>query len=66
MKRPKKNSKEGLSLIRGVMAQAAEQLDGAPREVSLTGAMQAMTSFAERLQKASRAHPIFATDASEL
>jgi hypothetical protein len=40
------------NLIRGVMAQAADGLGCAPRELSFTGAWQAMTAFAERLQEA--------------
>jgi Transposase DDE domain len=40
------------NLIRGVMAQAADELGGDPRDLSFTGALQAMTSFAERLLEA--------------
>lgn len=40
------------NLIRGVMAQAAEELGCHPRKLSFTGALQAMTSFAERLLEA--------------
>jgi hypothetical protein len=37
------------NLIRGVMAQAAEEMGCDPRELSFAGALQAMTTFAERL-----------------
>jgi Transposase DDE domain len=40
------------NLIRGVMAQAAEQVGCDPRELSFKGALQAMTTFAERLLEA--------------
>jgi hypothetical protein len=40
------------NLIRGLMAQAADGLGCDPRELSFTGAWQAMTAFAERLQEA--------------
>ena len=40
------------NLIRGVMAQAAEDLGCDPRELSFKGALQAMTVFAERLLEA--------------
>jgi Transposase DDE domain len=40
------------NLIRGVMAQAAEELGCDPRELSFTGALQAMSTFAERLLEA--------------
>lgn len=40
------------NLIRGVMAQAAENLGCEPRELSFKGALQAMTTFAERLLEA--------------
>jgi Transposase DDE domain len=40
------------NLIRGVMAQAAEEYGRDPRELSFAGALQAMTAFAERLLEA--------------
>jgi hypothetical protein len=40
------------NLIRGVMAQAAEEHGCDPRELSFTGALDAMTTFAERLLEA--------------
>jgi Transposase DDE domain len=40
------------NLIRGVMAQAAEDYGRDPRELSFAGALQAMTAFAERLLEA--------------
>jgi Transposase DDE domain len=40
------------NLIRGVMAQAADGLGCEPRELSFTGAWQAMAAFAERLLEA--------------
>jgi len=40
------------NLIRGLMAQAAEETGSDPRELSFTGAWQAMTTFAERLLEA--------------
>jgi hypothetical protein len=40
------------NLIRGVMAQAAEELGCDPRELSFKGALQAMSTFAERLLEA--------------
>lgn len=40
------------NLIRGVMAQAAEEHGCDPRDLSFTGALQAMASFAERLLEA--------------
>jgi hypothetical protein len=40
------------NLIHAVMAQAAEELGCAPRELSFAGALQAMTAFAEQLQSA--------------
>jgi hypothetical protein len=40
------------NLIRGVMAQAADGLGCDPRQLSFTGALQAMRAFAERLQEA--------------
>jgi Transposase DDE domain len=43
------------NLIRGVMAQAAEELGCDPRELSFKGALQAMTTFAERLLDADAA-----------
>jgi hypothetical protein len=43
------------NLIRTVMAQAADALGGAPRQLSFTGALQTMTAFAERLYDASAA-----------
>jgi hypothetical protein len=40
------------NLIRTVMAQAAAELDLAPRELSFAGAVQTLTAFAERLLEA--------------
>jgi len=40
------------NLIRGVMAQAADEQELDPRELSFAGAWQAMTTFAERLLEA--------------
>jgi hypothetical protein len=42
------------NLIRTVMAQAADATGCAPRQLSFTGALQTMTSFAERLYDANR------------
>jgi hypothetical protein len=41
------------NLVRTVMAQSADAHECAPRDLSFTGALQAMKSFAERLQDAS-------------
>jgi hypothetical protein len=40
------------NLIRAVMAQAAQECGADPRELSFTGALQALTAFAERLLEA--------------
>jgi hypothetical protein len=40
------------NLIRGVMAQAAAELEADPRKLSFKGAVQAITAFAERLLEA--------------
>jgi hypothetical protein len=40
------------NLIRAVMAPAAEECGADPRELSFTGALQALTTFAERLLEA--------------
>jgi hypothetical protein len=40
------------NLIRGLMAQAARAFGGDPRDLSFTGALQALTTFAERLLEA--------------
>jgi hypothetical protein len=40
------------NLIRAVLAQAALEYDADPRELSFTGALQALTTFAERLLEA--------------
>ena len=40
------------NLIRGVMAQAADEQDLDPRGLSFAGALQALTTFAERLLEA--------------
>jgi len=40
------------NLIRAVMAQAAEEQGADPRELSFTGALQALTAFGERLLNA--------------
>src|SRR5205823_14328192 len=41
------------NLIRGLMAKAAEEFGGDPRDLSFKGALQALTGFAERLLEAS-------------
>jgi hypothetical protein len=43
------------NLIRAVMAQAAEETGADPRDLSFTGALQALTAFAERLLGAAEA-----------